>query len=131
MLARALAWFDSLRTPVHCRDPLPLVMFPVDGLYRDEMVHALESAGRRWRVSYISASLASLRSAVADGLGVSLLPRRLAHEGHLRLEAGDGFIAPASIELALHYQSPAPARVQDLADRLRRLCAATALPAGT
>ncbi|UTW10441.1 LysR family transcriptional regulator [Marinobacterium rhizophilum] len=117
-----LDWCDSAQAPSWQRDPLPLVMFPQGGLYRDEMIHALESAGRRWRISYLSASLVSLGAAVADGLGVSLLPRRLAHPGHLRLLPDQGFIAPASIELALHYQSPAPARVEDLAQRLIALC---------
>jgi DNA-binding transcriptional LysR family regulator len=119
-----LGWFDSVRAPTQLQDPLPLVMFPPGGLYRDEMIHALESAGRRWRISYLSASLASLRAAVADGLGVSLLPSRMAHPGHLRLTPEQGFIAPGSIELALHYQSPAPARIEDLAKRLIRLCSA-------
>lgn len=117
-----LEWFDSARAPTRLQDPLPLVMFPAGGLYRDEMIHALESAGRRWRVSYLSASLASIGAAVADGLGISLLPRRLAHPGHQRLTPAQGFIAPASVELALHYPSPAPARVQDLASRLVSLC---------
>ena len=71
-------WWMTEAAPLAVTAMLPLVMFPPGGLYRDEMIHALESAGRRWRVSYLSASLASIGAAVADGLGVSLLPRFMA-----------------------------------------------------
>ncbi|MGA4814705.1 LysR substrate-binding domain-containing protein [Pseudomonas aeruginosa] len=46
-------------------------MFPVGALYRQEMIHCPESIGRRWRIVYSSASLASLVAAVGAGLGVS------------------------------------------------------------
>ncbi|KZE32463.1 LysR family transcriptional regulator [Crenobacter luteus] len=118
-----LAWLDSLAEPTHARDPLPLVVFPPGGLYRDELIHSLESAGRRWRIAYTSGSLASIRSAVADGLGVSVLPSRLALPGHRRLDEADGFAALPSLELALHLAEPAPRRVRELAGRLMTLCA--------
>jgi DNA-binding transcriptional LysR family regulator len=118
-----LAWLDSREAPTHARDPLPLVLFPPGGLYRDEMIHSLESAGRRWRIAYTSASLASIRSAVADGLGVSVLPSRLALPGHLRLGSAEGFGELPALELALHLRPDVPRRVIELAERLERLCA--------
>ncbi|SMF49316.1 LysR substrate-binding domain-containing protein [Pseudogulbenkiania subflava] len=117
-----LAWFDSLDTPTGQRDPLPLVVFPAGGLYRDEMIHALESGGRRWRISYCSASLASIRSAVASGLGVSLLPARLALSGHRCLGEQEGFPPLSPLELVLHRRPDVPQRVLDLADRLQAAC---------
>ncbi|MDN5509315.1 MAG: LysR substrate-binding domain-containing protein, partial [Pseudomonas sp.] len=77
-----LYWVDSLSTPALGRDPLPLVAFPVGGLYRNDMLHHLERAGWRWRIGYSSASLASVCSAVAAGLGISLLPERVLQPGH-------------------------------------------------
>ncbi|MCW3478630.1 LysR substrate-binding domain-containing protein [Neisseriaceae bacterium JH1-16] len=124
-----LAWFDSRVSPTRERDPLPLVVFPAGGLYRDEMIHSLDSAGRRWRISYCSASLASIRSAVAAGLGVSALPARLALPGHLRLGLPEGFAELAALELALHMRANVPRRVLDLAERLERLCADVTRPA--
>ncbi|AXK38977.1 LysR family transcriptional regulator [Crenobacter cavernae] len=118
-----LAWLDSLAEPTHERDPLPLVAFPPGGLYRDEMIHSLESVGRRWRIGYSSASLASIRSAVADGLGVSVLPSRLALPGHRRLGADEGFADLPALELALHLRADVPRRVIELAERLKTLCA--------
>jgi DNA-binding transcriptional LysR family regulator len=87
------------------------------------MIHALESAGRRWRIGYSSASLASVRSAVADGLGVSVLPSRLALPGHRRLGVAESFAELAALEIALHLRADAPRRVIDLAEQLTRLCA--------
>jgi DNA-binding transcriptional LysR family regulator len=99
------------------------VVFPVGGLYRDEMIHALESAGRRWSIGYSSASLAGIRSAVANGLGVSVLPSRLALPGHRRLGAAESFAELAPLEIALHLRPDAPRRVIDLAEQLATLCA--------
>ena len=72
-----LVWVDSRDWPARERDPLPLVVFPSEGLYRRQMTEALDGLGRRWRIAYISASLASLQGAVSAGIGVSLLPKRL------------------------------------------------------
>ncbi|WP_414947324.1 LysR substrate-binding domain-containing protein, partial [Klebsiella pneumoniae] len=74
-----ICWIDSAERP-HMLLPgpsqpsLPLVAFPVGALYRQEMLHALESIGQAWRITYSSPSLASLCAAVSAGLGVSLLP---------------------------------------------------------
>ena len=47
-----LCWVDSVRQPAFGRDPLPLVAFPVGGLYRQEMLHHLEVGGWPWRIAY-------------------------------------------------------------------------------
>ncbi len=56
-----LVWVDSRDWPARERDPLPLVAFPSEGLYRRQMTEALDGLGRRWRIAYVSASLASLQ----------------------------------------------------------------------
>lgn len=117
-----LAWLDSREHPTWQRDILPLVVFPVGGLYRDEMIHALESSGRRWRIAYSSASLASIRAAVASGLGVSLLPARLARADQHSLTPAQGFPALPPLELVLHSRPEVPQRVRDLAQRMIALC---------
>ncbi|VFT33734.1 lysR family transcriptional regulator [Pseudomonas aeruginosa] len=81
---------------------MPLVVFPVGALYRQEMIHALESIGRRWRIGYSSASLASLVAAVGAGLGVSLLPLGCVGPEHRLLGAQAGFPPIAGLELALY-----------------------------
>jgi DNA-binding transcriptional LysR family regulator len=38
------------------------------------MINAIEGMGRRWRISFTSSSLSGIQAAVADGMGISLLP---------------------------------------------------------
>ena len=99
-----MCWVDSRATPALGREPLPLVAFPVDGLYRNEMLHHLEMGGWNWRISYSSASLASVCAAVAAGLGISLLPRRVIHAQHKVLEADSGLPDIQGVFLALYGQ---------------------------
>ncbi|WP_429061550.1 LysR family transcriptional regulator [Aeromonas veronii] len=94
-----LVWVDSRDWPARERDPLPLVLFPSEGLYRRQMTEALDALGRRWRIAYVSASLASLQGAVSAGIGVSLLPKRLMPADQLALTQWPK-VAP--VELALH-----------------------------
>ncbi|MCX9131374.1 LysR family transcriptional regulator [Aeromonas veronii] len=94
-----LVWVDSRDWPARERDPLPLVAFPSEGLYRQQMTEALDGLGRRWRIAYVSASLASLQGAVSAGIGVSLLPKRLMPADQLALTQWPK-VAP--VELALH-----------------------------
>ncbi|WP_018151596.1 LysR family transcriptional regulator [Leeia oryzae] len=117
-----LSWIDSADTPAYGQDPIPLVVFPAGGLYRDEMMHAIESAGKRWRICYSSTSLESIRAAVSHGLGISLIPTRLALPSHQCLTAAQGFPALPALELVLHVRRDAPHTVQQLASQLQALC---------
>lgn len=94
-----LVWVDSRDWPACERDPLPLVVFPSEGLYRRQITEMLDGQGRRWRIAYVSASLASLQGAVSAGIGVSLLPRRLLQPDQRELSH---WPAVAPVELALH-----------------------------
>lgn len=95
-----LAWVGDKRL-LQGVEPLPLVLFPHGCIYRKRMIHALESAGRSWRIAYHSQSLAGVQAAVAAGLGISLLPAFacLPEHGVLGPESG---LAPAPrTELAI------------------------------
>ena len=66
-----LHWVTSRKHPIDFdRDPLPLVMSEQGCLYRNRMIHAIESAGRAWHMAYTSPSL---RRHPGRGLG---RPRR-------------------------------------------------------
>ncbi|MBU8975171.1 LysR family transcriptional regulator [Lysobacter sp. MMG2] len=117
-----LAWIDSRDHPCLSLDPLPLAVFPVGGLYREEMFQALDAKQRRWRIAYSSGSLASLQAAVADGLGISLLPLRAVRAGHRVLEPRDGLPVMRPLRLALHHRTEASATVLALVDKLARRC---------
>lgn len=116
-----LSWVCSARGMV-ADQPLPLVVFPVGALYRQEMIHALESAGRPWRISYSSTSLASLGAAVSAGLGVSLIPSRCVLPGHRELGEAEGFPAVDGLELALYARAGLDADGAALRDLLVALC---------
>ncbi|KAF1052441.1 MAG: HTH-type transcriptional regulator YofA [Stenotrophomonas maltophilia] len=117
-----LCWLDSRERPAATRDPLPLVAFPMGALYRQEMIHALEAQGRRWRIAYGSASLASLSAAVAAGMGVSLLPLRCVQPEHRQLGVEEGFAPIGGLVLALYAQTSLGGSGRALRDALLGLC---------
>ncbi|WOE86550.1 LysR family transcriptional regulator [Aeromonas veronii] len=114
-----LVWVDSRDWPAWERDPLPLVVFPSEGLYRRQMTEALDGLGRRWRIAYVSASLASLQGAVSAGIGVSLLPKRLMPADQLALTQWPK-VAP--VELALHAGGSGSEPLTRLSAALIALC---------
>ena len=71
--AEPLAWLDSRVRPVLARNPVPLAVFPPNGLYRLEMTHALDAMGKPWRIAYVSSSLPGVSAAAEGGLGLTLL----------------------------------------------------------
>jgi DNA-binding transcriptional LysR family regulator len=116
-----LGWLESAAHPVGDADPLPLVAFPPHGLYRGDMTAALDAIGRRWHIVYTSSSLASLQSAIGDGLGISLLPLRTALPGHRVLPPARGLPVVDTMEIAIHHRDDAPDLVRDIAAALARL----------
>lgn len=117
-----LAWMDSLRHPCLGRDPVPVAVFPEGGLYREEIFGWLDAQRRSWHVAYSSPNLASLQAAVADGLGLSLLPLRAALPSHRLLGKKDGFMEAPALWLAMHHPAGASPATMELAARLARRC---------
>ncbi|CAN5466006.1 LysR substrate-binding domain-containing protein [soil metagenome] len=116
-------WVTSKAHPI---DPnvtsVPLIGFPPGCLYRSGAIHAIESTGRSWHMSYTSSSLAGIQAAVAAGLGLSILSEIAIQSDHRVLTAKDGFAPIDKTEVALvaaHDASPATLR---LADRLADFC---------
>ncbi|WP_250530224.1 LysR family transcriptional regulator [Caballeronia sp. ATUFL_F1_KS4A] len=116
-----LRWIDSATNPAIQLDPIPLVAFPPRGLYRDDMTHAIESIGRRWRLAFICSSLSGIQAAVADGLGISLLPARAVSPDHVVLTAKSGLPAIETMDIALLHHPTADAVVKELARALSRM----------
>lgn len=114
-----LAWVDSRDWPAAGRDPVPLVVFPSEGLYRRQMTDALDARGIAWRIAYVSASLASLQGAVSAGIGVSLLPARLLQPDQVALAH---WPAVRPVELALHQGPGTSEPLARLGEALMGLC---------
>lgn len=122
----AMAWFESAAAPHTWPRPLPLVAFPPGGLYRDAMFERIEREQQRWYVAFVGSSLHNVCVAVAAGLGLSLLPRRVAAAYGLRPHAGLG--AEPSIAVSL-YAWEATGPVAELAAQMAGLLAARGEPA--
>lgn len=118
-----LRWIDSARSPSLALEPIPLVAFPPRGLYRDDMIEAIERLGRRWRISFTSSSLGGIQAAVADGLGISLLPARAVTAEHVVLTPRSGLRAIETMDIALLHRPTADPVVKELAGALARMLA--------
>jgi len=117
-----LLWLDSAEHPCFEQTPVPLVVFPQLGLYREEMAQTLDTLGRSWRISYSSASLVALASASAAGLGLTLLPASCRLPEHRVLGEADGLPDINHFELALFCRAPQDTLQQALAAALVTFC---------
>ncbi|WP_346351328.1 LysR substrate-binding domain-containing protein [Oceanimonas sp. AH20CE76] len=117
-----LCWIDSLESNNLASQPVPLVTFPIGGLYRGEMAHTFDRLGRSWRLAYVSTSLSGVCCAVEAGFGISLLPRRLVTTKHRILSEADGLPDVPDLELTLHAQDKLSAHSKLLAERLISAC---------
>ncbi|WP_341305291.1 LysR family transcriptional regulator [Pseudomonas sp. TMP25] len=114
-----LCWVDSRSRPAWQREPLALVVFATGGLYRQEMIQTLEIQARIWRISYSSTSLAGVCAAVAAGLGISLLPRRVLQAEHQII---DGLPVIEGMHLVLYARPNLSPAGSALRERLYQLC---------
>ncbi len=97
-----LVWIDSAGHPSVNETPLPLVVFPANGLYRNEIFRYLENAGLPWRIRLSCSNLSAIQSAVASGIGVSLIPRSAVWKTHRILTETQGFSSIPAMELTLY-----------------------------
>jgi DNA-binding transcriptional LysR family regulator len=75
-------WAGSALIDVRGLDPLPVALFPSGCLFRRWALDALDRIGRRWRLIFVSHSLAAVEAFAAQGLAVTVvktgtLPRSL------------------------------------------------------
>ncbi len=116
-------WVTSKSHPIHADvASVPLIGFPLGCLYRAGAIHALESAGRVWHMSYTSSSLAGIQAAVAAGMGLSILSEMSIQSDHRVLTAKDGFAPINRTEVALMAAPGASPATLRLADRLAEFC---------
>lgn len=79
-----MAWFENANAREEWPDPIPLVAFPLGGLYRDAMFERIERERRRWFVAFSASSLHNVLVAVEAGIGLSLLPTATTIGRHVR-----------------------------------------------
>jgi DNA-binding transcriptional LysR family regulator len=115
-----LRWVGAPQAVPATGEPVKLVTRPAHCLYRERAIHALERAGRRWRIVYESSNLPGIQAALRSGLGVALLDERGVEDEVGVLD--DAFPAVAPTELALILRPGAPEAARDLAGLLRGFC---------
>ncbi|MCV3240663.1 LysR substrate-binding domain-containing protein [Mesorhizobium sp. ZC-5] len=85
-------WAASTFTDVLDRKPLPIALFDKACWWRSRCLELLEASGVNFQVVCTSESVAGVRSAIAAGTAVGVLPR-ISMTPHLRVD-GDGFLPP-------------------------------------
>jgi DNA-binding transcriptional LysR family regulator len=81
VLAEEVVWVCGGDTRLDPKRPVPLVSYGGPNIYRRVMVTALKAGGYDWEDVFNGPSIASLKGAVAAGLGVMAITRRRA-EAH-------------------------------------------------
>lgn len=119
-----LHWVTSRKNPVDLdREPVPLAVAEQGCLYRERLIHTLETAGRTWRVAYTSPNLAGIQAAVSVGLGVSILPEIAIGPEHRVIEPKRGFTPITDTEMVLVAADNASPATRRLAELLAEFCA--------
>jgi len=117
-----LQWVTSRKHPIDLtRDPVPIAVAEQGCLYRNRLIHALESAGRTWHVAYTSPNLSGIQAAAAVGLGIAILPDVAITPEH-RIVDTHGFAPIDKTEIALVVSDNANAAARKLAERLADIC---------
>lgn len=70
-----LVWVANQELDLRSLKEIPLVVFEEDCIYRRNLIDALEKNSWSWRIRLISQNTAAIRSAIRDGLGISILAR--------------------------------------------------------
>lgn len=76
-ISEQLVWVAGGNYVPTVQQSLPLVLFPEGCTYRRLAVSALRAHGCPWHISFVSPSFECLRTAVVEGLGVTVLARAL------------------------------------------------------
>jgi DNA-binding transcriptional LysR family regulator len=87
------------------------------------MIHALETAGRPWRIAFWSPNLSGIHAALSAGLGLSLLPEGAILPEQKVVEPARGFPTITNTEIALVASDNASPATLRLAEILTEFCA--------
>jgi DNA-binding transcriptional LysR family regulator len=110
-LREQLVWVAGPNfTPVVSQS-VPLILFPEGCAYRRIAFATLQRSGIANHISFVSPSFECLRTAVIEGMGVSILARALVSHPMCVIAPGSGLPALPPVELAYMYGAQNGARV--------------------
>jgi DNA-binding transcriptional LysR family regulator len=103
VLREQLVWVGRENVAPSTRDSLPLVLFPEGCAYRRAALSTLRSAGFTSHISFVSPSFECLKTAVVEGIGITVLARALA-TAPMRVITHRGRLPPLPVvEIAYMY----------------------------
>jgi DNA-binding transcriptional LysR family regulator len=112
-------WATSAEHPVEEQDPLPVALYPQGCLFRRWAMEALDAAPRRWRLAFVSHSLAAVESIAAQGLAVTVVKSGTFPSRLRRLSERDGLPPLPAADICLHCAANLSHAGTLLADHLR------------
>jgi DNA-binding transcriptional LysR family regulator len=112
-------WATSVEHPVEEQDPLPVALYPQGCLFRRWAMEALDGANRRWRLAFVSHSLAAAEAIAAQGLAVTVVKSGTFPARLRRLSGRDGLPPLPSADIRLHRAANLSHAGALLADHLR------------
>jgi len=103
LLRRELpVWAAAPLHPVEHSDPLPVALYPQGCLFRQWAIDALNRSRRRWRLAFLSHSLAAVEAIVVQGLAVTVVKSGTFPGSLRRLAAKDGMPRLPVADIRLH-----------------------------
>jgi DNA-binding transcriptional LysR family regulator len=112
-------WATSAEHAVEEHDPLPVALYPQGCLFRRWAMEALDAARRRWRLAFVSHSLAAVESIAAQGLAVTVVKSGTFPSRLRRLSERDGLPPLPAADICLHRAANLSHAGALLADHLR------------
>ncbi|HXO70504.1 MAG TPA: LysR substrate-binding domain-containing protein, partial [Bradyrhizobium sp.] len=111
-------WAAGASHPVEALDPLPVALSPHGCLFRKWATEALDKAGRPWRLSFVSQSLAAVEAIAAQGLAVTVVKSGTFPSKLRALSERDGMPKLPAADICLHRASNLSHAASLLADHL-------------
>jgi DNA-binding transcriptional LysR family regulator len=126
-----LDWAASKDLRVDQSRPIPLVLFESPCAWQEEMLQSLRTAGRDWRVTFESASMDAILTAVQSSLGVAALPAAAIRNFKLTSVQSAGLPPAPKIQFGLFRSGVSPRGAHDvLEDVLASIFQTSFAPSG-
>ena len=103
-----LTWVGLPESPVSDSDVVPLVTYPSPSISRNTATHALERAGRTWRVTCTTREINGMLAAVRAGLGITVLAQSLVPADLVVLPASSRLPELGDVDMVLVDKPNAP-----------------------
>src|SRR5262245_31699506 len=113
-------WAGSPEISARDLDPLPVALYPSGCLFRQWAIEALDRIGRKWRLAFVSHSLAAVEAIAAQGLAVTVVKESTIARTLRVLGADEALPALPTADIRLHCFSPSATPTRLLAQHLRQ-----------